>query len=312
MPRSEKNWNAKLLIPGSLWEHTPNCGFLTPTCLKKELVQRKKTIFGAVRDKDGKAVIRRVDIDSDYNVTPMPEVCFDRRNSGAFDTDGTILGHVESFEQFIRLYYVGFRRSRRVKFEAYSGIAESVDYGKTFEYRRKFLDSRNFTFLNGLTPDIVACHWNNLNENGDGLALVAIGNGWIEIGSTAYPKYSSYLIAVDKFSFQELICQVPQKTDLYRLGRPRFIDHQEMRILVATGGKVDGDYRPYFFEYQGVNFHARPDLQFPLAPGEDPRFKKQVSYPELVAFPENNENIFLFNGDNMGGEGCYSINAECQ
>lgn len=306
----QDKFDVKLIVKNEMWGQDPSFGFLTPTVLTGELPGNKRVVYGAVRDNFGQAVIRRVEISNELDVSIQRKICFDRRNSTAFDTNGTILGHVANSGEVIRLYYVGFRHSKRVKFEALSGLAESNNGGITFKFKQMILDRNAFTFLNGSVPDIVACHWNNLDVDGNGKALVAIGNGWIEKESNTYPKYSSYLIEVENFQFKSLICQVPQKNDIYRLGRPRFLEGQEMKRAVLTGGKISGDYRPYFFDYDGHEFVECLDLQFPIQPERNNLFKQQVSYPELIQFVNPDKTIFLFNGDSMGMNGCYCLTSK--
>lgn len=298
-----------LIVGNGVWDQGPNLGYLTPTVLTGELPSNKRTLYGAVRDELGQAVIRRVEVTNKLETSFQQQICFDRRSSGDFDTHGTILGHVSIIGNIVRLYYVGFRRSERVKFEAYSGFADSYDNGKTFEFKQAILNKQNFTFLNGSVPDIVACHWNNLNVDGNGQALVALGNGWIESNAKTYPKYSSFFIDVENFQFKNLISRVPQKDDIYRLGRPRFLESQEMKLAVLTGGKITGDYRSYFFDFRRNQFFEKENLKFPIRPTADGLFKKQVSYPELINFLEPTDSIFVFNGDDMGADGCYSVNA---
>jgi hypothetical protein len=298
--------DAGLLINNDTWQTGPSFGFLTPTGFSQEIEGRGQFIYGAVRDNLGRGVIRGVSISPNLQISAFSEVSYDRRGSGSFDTDGTILGHVNSVDNIVRLYYIGFRKSQRVKFEAFSGLAESLDGGKTFSFKRRIFDEDKFTFLEDYAPDIVACHWNNLDVNGDGLALIAVGNGWLDVGSVSYPKYSSYLINVKNFQFTSLISRFPQKSEVYRLGRPRFLENK-MKIAVATGGKDDGDYRPYFFEFTGSTIIERADITFEVEPGSYSYCRQQVSYPELIKFANPKISLFLFNGDNMGHDGCYGF-----
>lgn len=306
----QDKFQARLIVKNSMWRQDPSFGFLTPTVLTGEVPGDKRFVYGAVRDNIGQAVIRRVEISEKLEVSIEHEICFDRRNSNMFDTNGTILGHVSISGEVVRLFYIGFRRSRRVKFEAYSGLAESDDGGRTFTFKQMILDKEAFIFLNGLVPDIVACHWNNLDLDGNGQALVAIGNGWIRRGANTFPKYSSYFIEVEEFQFERLICQIPQKRDIYRLGRPRFLEGQEMKRAVLTGGKLSGDYRPYFFDYNGQEFVESLHLEFPIQPQRNNLFEQQVSYPELIQFRQTHDAIFVFNGDNMGVQGCYCLSTK--
>jgi len=302
--------DVRLLIRNTNWKSGPYSGFLTPTAFLSDVTGQPQVVYGAVRDELGRGVIRGVSVSDSLSVLPFDEICFDRRNSDAFDTDGTILGHVNSVNEIIRLYYVGFRRSKKVKFQAFSGLAESYDMGKSFVFKQRILDKQAFPFIEGNEPDIVACHWNNLDLQGNGFALIAIGNSWLKIGSVSYPKYSSYMIAVENFQYSGLISKFPQTSDIYRLGRPRFLPGEKQRIAVATGGKPDGDYRPYFFEFMNDSFIKRADIEFPINPGHGLFCQQQVSYPELVKWPNQTKELFLFNGDQMGIDGCFGFETE--
>jgi hypothetical protein len=304
------NSRVKLIVDNKLWKSGPNLGFLTPTAYFCES-ENRQFVYGAVRDNSGRAVIRGVELLENLESLPFRDFSLDRRGSEMFDQDGTILGHVNKVGDVVRLYYVGFRRPQNVKFEAFSGLAESYDGGKTFIFRRKIFDSNFFKFLNGSKPSIVACHWNNLDFYGNGMALIAIGSDWLEIGERKFPKYSSYLINVENFQCVNLVCALPQSSDIYRLGRPRFIFGNDMRIAVATGGKSNGDYRPYFFEFTGTAFIPRLDYSFPIQPGSSALYKQQVSYPEFIKFPNSSNGLFLFNGDNMGELGCFAFQTDC-
>ena len=289
----------------STWKSDPNLGFLTPTVSPITEETSSRLVYGAVRDTYGRGVIRSLNILDNGSGVINETISLDRRGSNGFDTDGTILGHVDLVNGRLRMFYIGFKRSKKVKFEAFSGLAESQD-GRVFRFKQRIFHEVPFSFLEGKAPDIVACHWNNLNQEGDGLALVAIGTDWLKVLNTTFPKYSSYLIEAKGFEFKSLICKIPQRPSLYRLGRPRFITLRNRQLIVATGGKVDGDYRPYFFEFKHGLISASSEVFFPVSPGDDPRCQFHVSYPEILRFGSGVD-LALFNGDRMGIEGCLGV-----
>ena len=301
------------LVKNDLWNTNPRTGFLTPTFFKSDQNRGGKSLlFGGVRDSYGRSVIRSVELKRDGTVTPNLEISFDRRGSKEFDSDGTILGHINTVGDKVRLFYVGFRRSERVKFQAFSGLAESDDFGTTFIYQKRIFTRVPTSSNLSESPDIIACHWNNLDIHGDGLALIAIGNGWQNIGSGVFPRYSSYLVQSKAFEIENILAKIPQRKDLYRLGRPRLIqgNFESSNIVVATGGKVDGDYRPYFFEFNKLSFIERFDYRFPIEPGLMTFCKKQIGYPEFFTFPGDDVSFVVFNGDNMGETGAYAIESQ--
>ena len=300
------------LVKNEYWPNEPNFGFLTPTVFSDEVNSPFKLLFGGVRDTLGRSVIRSLRLYPNLRVVPESKICFDRRNSGEFDTDGTILGHINQVNKTLRMYYVGFRKSRKVKFQAFSGLAESLDFGRSFTFKRRIFTKlpTSLDYRSGV--DIIACHWNNLDANGNGEALIAIGNGWKDIDQKQFPMYSSYFVRAENFEISEVVGRIPQVTGIYRLGRPRFFYSKQQRtsLIVATGGKENGDYRPYFFEYKNGNVITREDLQMPVLPGDYLFCKKQVSYPEFASFYDHQIDVCIFNGDRMGEEGCFALRSQ--
>lgn len=301
------NVSPSLLISNSGWQSSPSTGFLTPTPFMNSLSPYQVTIYGGVRDKDGRSCIRSV-VYNFEDVVYGDTVHYDRRGSLEFDSDGTILGHVYSVADRVFMIYVGFKKSKHVKFQAFSGLAVSDDGGLHFHFAKRILNQEYFDSSISTPTDIVACHWADLDEMGNGLALIAVGNGWEKIDNFTYPAYSSYLVNLERFEFASLVCRVPQKSEIYRLGRPRFLNGFEYKSAVLTGGTRSGDYRPYFFIFDGSRFIEDLNFQFPLAPGTFDGASKQLSYPELIR-NSLNKNFFLFNGDNMGNLGCYIVEA---
>lgn len=296
----------------STWQIGPKRGFLTPTKLVNSTFSTdtcKNEIYGAVRDEFGRGIIRKISLDSNLGMNPHDGICFDRRGSDDFDSDGTILGHVDFIENITRLFYIGFRQGASgSKFQAFSGLAESHDSGNTFQLTRQVFHPKFFPSFLAQDTDIIACHWNKLDTEGNGVALVSIGSGWLKIKGERFPRYSSHLITARKYEFQDLIASIPQNENLYRLGRPRFLALGKRNLAVATGGKEDGDYRPYFFEFVGNKFYSYPDFEFPVIPGSNEFCKTQVSYPEILSFPDTSRTVAVFNGDNMGIQGCLAVN----
>ncbi len=295
------NWaNPKLAISSALWEL--GTGFLTPTPVI--LPNQTLRIFGGVRDVAGRSVICWADIDPvsleavNFSETP----CFDTRDSGDFDTDGAILGDVYLLDGILSMIYVGFRKSRKIKFQAFTGLATSTDFGISWTKQ----DSP-FTQFHQKVPktDIFAVHSKNNHENGIEY-FVAIGNGWEIINQVQYPKYQTYSLSGESQESLELSSApvITLSNEVYRLGRPRYFFSQDFQeeYLLATGGKRDGDYRPYVFK-KIQNEWVLSDEQFMINPGLLSGFMKQVSYPSVIEY--DNKLLVFFNGDDMGQAGGY-------
>jgi hypothetical protein len=299
------NKSPVLLINNDIWKSDSSIGFLTPTAFSPHESADSLYVYGGVRDTYGRSCIRAVVL-TENGPSPFDQICFDRRGSGDFDTDGTILGHVYQSQDVIRMLYVGFRKFDDVKFRAFSGLAESLDGGETFLFKRQILKYLPNKIFGPFAQDIVACHWANLDENGSGEALISVGTGWVRIHSKTFPSYTSYLVKLTQYEFESLICSVPQESSIYRLGRPRFLAGKEFKLAVLTGGKITGDYRPYFFEYHDNQFIPSDNKSFPILPGQSDFCTRQVSYPEFINHPKLG-NLVLFNGDNMGSVGCLAV-----
>ena len=294
------------MIDNQIWLNQPNIGFLTPTGLLSDDSSRTIFVYGGVRDSNGRACIRSVSVSDDISVNPTLGICFDRRGSGDFDTDGTILGHIYRCDSVVRMLYVGFRKVAYAKFMAWAGLAESHDQGLTFHFQRRILTNLPTSIFGNRIIDIAACHWADLDDGGNGKALIAVGDGWLSVGGKTLPKYTSYFVNLENYEVANLICKIPKKDEIYRLGRPRFLLGKEYELAVLTGGMENGDYRPYFYQLAGDEFLLRDDLEFPVKPGAHANCMIQVSYPEVIRFSPNHE-FFLFNGDKMGEKGCLSI-----
>jgi hypothetical protein len=301
-----RSWSEPTLaIPSSLWADIGiGSGFLTPTPTR--LPNGNIRVFGGVRDLLGRSTINWVDLSPitasvlDYSKEP----CLDTRNSGDFDTDGAILGDVFPYEDNLAMFYVGFKRYPDVKFRAYAGFAVSFNLGVTWEKQLSPITELQQRVNNS---DIFAVH-NVSIANGYIELLVALGDGWEEINSKSFPRYGSFLAHGKTFDVLEISTEVllPQNPAIYRLGRPRYFGkfRNNTEYIVATGGKRNGDYRPYIFE-KNSGVWEMSDLQFPILPGTGADFSSQVSYPANIEI--NNSTWIFFGGDEMGKSGSYLI-----
>ena len=296
-------WSAPALsIPSSLWESNGlGYGFLTPTPIR--ITEHLIRVFGGVRDSQGRSAIHWVDVDPstltviDYARLP----CFDTRGSLEFDTDGAILGDIHLQGTKMTMYYVGFRKSARVKFQAFTGLAESTDFGKSWSRQEP-----PFNYLHKDACDIFAIH--SVREVANQFEFyVAVGTGWELIEGRQFPRYKSFFLAGESLDSLKLSCDpiLPEVDDVYRLGRPRVFQMSPTgeEFLIATGGKPSGDYRPYVFSKKGINWNLDQN-QFCIEPSYSADFSTQVSYPALIQ--DRNRVVVFFNGDQMGKLGTYT------
>jgi len=300
------NWSKPILaIPSSIWENLGvGFGFLTPTpiAISTDIVR----VFGGVRDREGRSTINWIDLDSktaeilDYSRSP----CLDTRDSGEFDSDGAILGDVFWYASQLCMFYIGFEKSENVKFKAYTGFATSNNLG--LSWQKKFSPALE-NLKSQMSSEIFAVHSVKLSENYAEL-FIAIGDGWQKINGESFPRYKTYKAEGKNFESLKLDTDIllPQSDEIYRLGRPRLFQEPNgnTKYILATGGKLNGDYRPYIYKETFGKWHLTNE-QFPVRPSSHLDFSKQVSYPTHII--SNNSLWFFFNGDNMGSLGGYLI-----
>ncbi len=297
----------ELAIPSAVFPNDlARLGFLTPTPLLVD--ERTIRVYGGMRASSGISRIGWAEIDlSTRKISRVSlEPAIDLGLSGEFDDHGMILGDVSVDPQSgeVILVYVGFQMVPGVKFRAYSGLARSSDGGQTFsrDPESLVLGQNHFNF----STDIAAIH-SVRTVKGGWEALVAIGDGWESINSAPFPRYNVFQahgkclhsLQID----QDPLLSMPHST--YRLGRPRlFAGGGGDTVIVATGGKRDGDYRPYAFKNSPEGFRSHP-MEWPVYPGCSDLARRQAAYPTQIT-TESEEWVF-FNGDSMGRAGALVI-----
>lgn len=273
---------------------------LTPTPIL--LDNKTIRIYAGFRDEGGISRIGFVDVDADNpliikNVSDKPVL--DTGRVGCFDDNGVILGDVVSHNGKLRMYYVGFQLVKRVKFLAFTGMAESTDGGDTFV---KVSETPVMDRREGANT-ICAIH-TALFENDMWKVWYAAGNNWQVIDGKDYPKYNIwYTESRDGISFngKSYLC-VDVDDDEYRIGRPSVFKKNDVYLMFYTKGSVSGkDYSPGLaYSYDGIVWTRRDkELNLELSPnGFD---SLHLCYPRLL---KTQTKVFAFyNGNNMGQEG---------
>lgn len=270
----------------------------TPILISDQVIR----VYAGFRDDEGISRIGYVDVDSAnprrvIRVSENPVL--DRGRDGCFDDNGVILGDVIRFGDRLRMYYVGFQLVKRAKFLAFTGLAESVDGGETFQRvsEAPVLDRS----IEGNT--IRAVH-TALFEDGIWKIWYAVGDDWQIINGSPYPKYNIwYSESADgrKFPERGVLC-VDVAGDEYRIGRPSVYKIDNGYMMFYTKGGVSGeDYFPgVAFSKDGIIWD-RVDHKFGLVLSEKGFDNRHLCYPRLV---KSGDKIFCFyNGNNMGAEG---------
>lgn len=278
---------------------------LTPTPIV--LRDGRLRVYAGFRDDQGVSRIGWTDLDPRDPTAVLAvskDPALDTGQPGCFDDNGVILGDVVHDGDRLRMYYVGFQLVDRVKFLAYSGVAESTDGGDSFVRlsRTPVLDRAD----EGLY--IRAIHTALRVERGWRIWYAA-GSGWETIGGQPFPRYHvRTLDSEDGLTFggtgaQCLIGKSPE----YRLGRPRVWRHDGTYHMLFTVGSTDGAYVPgYASSRDGITW-SRDDTQVGMSLSASGWDSLTLCY--IAPFVLAGQTYAVYNGNDMGkaGFGCAEL-----
>lgn len=278
-------------------------GFLTPTPVR---VGDSIWVLGSPRDSRGRGSICAVDITinrrGSAKVTTRSSLLLPPGPVGSFDANGVILGDAILESDRWTLAYVGFSDEQGEKFVARSGIATVGFDGDVIDRPRDPTPVHPATYR----PLIEAIHATRSKQGGIEV-LYSMGQGWELIDGKPFPRYDTYRAEGSTLNhvIGSLEPLLPRPNGVYRLGRPRwFTLDRESEIIVATGGRRDGDYRPYAFIEGEEGGLVLDEGAFPFAPGDYVWCSKQLSYP-CVERLDDETAIMTMNGDGMGAAGFF-------
>lgn len=272
---------------------------LTPTPV--HLNDSTVRVFAGFRDAGGVSRIGWVDVDARQptrvtNVSRQPAL--DIGQPGCFDDNGVILGDVVRIDDRWRMYYVGFQLVRQVKFLAFTGVAESVDGGDTFERLSEapILDRAD----EGLC--IRAIH-SAMHANHRWRIWYSVGNDWEIIEGKPFPRYHICTMDSDDgltFARKGNIC-ISGHSPEYRHGRPRVWHDDRGYHMLFTFGTINGDYMPgYAHSPDGLTWR-RDDAQVGMTLSPDGWDSRTVCY--MAPFQINGKWYAVYNGNDMGKAG---------
>ncbi|MBK3847252.1 hypothetical protein [Stutzerimonas xanthomarina] len=270
----------------------------TPYLLNDQVIR----VYAGFRDDEGISRIGYVDVDASdptiiIKISDKPVL--DRGRDGCFDDNGVILGDVVNSGDRLRLYYVGFQQVKRAKFLAFTGLAESVDQGETFQRvsEAPVLDRST-------EGNMIRAIHTALFEDGVWKIWYAVGDDWEIINGVPYPQYNIwYNESIDGKAFpgKGTLC-VDVQDDEYRIGRPSVYRTAEGYMMFYTKGGTSGqDYFPgVAYSADGVCWE-RQDSMLGLSLSEKGFDDRHLCYPRLIT--AGRRTYCFYNGNNMGSEG---------
>lgn len=271
----------------------------TPFLIDKTTIR----VFCGLRDKYGVSRIGYVDLDA-ANPSQIKKVSdapvLDIGQPGMFDDNGLILGDVIPYQDKILMYYVGFQLVQKVKFFAFSGLAESSDKGESFNriQQTPILDrNEEGVFMRGI-------HSVSLNNNKFRFWYGA-GSGWEIINGKSYPQYNINFIDSNtpyNIHGNGTRCIFPNASNSeYRIGRPRVFIHRGEYLMSFTYGTTDGRYMAGMATSKDGETWKRNDSLLGLNLSENGWDSVHLCYPALITVME--KTYVFYNGKNMGYDG---------
>jgi len=269
----------------------------TPITLNESVIR----VYAGFRDRQGISRIGYVDVDATNPVRILKvsqNPVLDIGRDGSFDDNGLILGDFLRFGSKIMMYYVGFQHVQKAKFLAFTGLAQSLDNGESFERvsEAPVLDRKNEAIY------IRALH-SVIYEENKIKAWCGVGNSWEFIGGKPFPRYNiRYYESYDGINFtsDDVVC-IDVNPPEYRIGRPRVYKRENGYFMYYTYGTVDGEYICGYAESaDGINW-TRKDKEKGIELSLSGWDSKHLCYPALI---DVNERTYMFyNGNYFGKDG---------
>jgi hypothetical protein len=286
--------------------------FMTPVPI--QLGADRIRVFGGMRDSAGVSRIGWIDVDADNPnrvLATSAAPALDVGQAGAFDDNGVILGDVILMSDgVLRMYYVGFQLVQKVKFLAFTGLAESCDDGTSF--RR--VQSTPVLDRAPHAPFINALHSIEATKSGY-RAWVSCGQRWQVIKDHVYPQYNCWTLTSEdglRWDNRNAVMIVDVSESEYRVGRPRANQLRsggyELRVTSDTLTKQYATRR--LTSADGENFAADPVPELPRGP-EGAWDSEMTCYPARIDTTAGRSFLF-YNGNGMGRSGVGVAELSCR
>lgn len=278
--------------------------FMTPVPIQLEAGRIR--VFGGMRDSAGISRIGWIDVAADVPTRVLAvgdEPALDIGLPGAFDDNGVILGDViVMLDGSLRMYYVGFQLVQKVKFLAFTGLAESRDGGASFTR----VQSTPVIDRAPHAPFINALHSIELQDGGGYRAWVSCGQRWQVIEGMVYPQYNCWSLTSEDglyWDSRRAMKILEVSGEEYRIGRPRAnrlaSGGYELRVTSDTLSKQYATRR--LTSDDGMTFVPDPVTELHRGP-------PGVWDSEMTCYPArldcwSGQSFLFYNGNGMGRTG---------
>ncbi|AIY90179.1 glycoside hydrolase family protein [Geoglobus acetivorans] len=299
-------WEKKGLIykpDGTLWWAKTHAAIPTPVLLDKSTIR----IYFASRDRNNVSRIGYIDVDSrdpsivlDISKEPVLDIGV----RGAFDDNGVLPSSIVKFDDKLFLYYIGFQLGVKVRYFLFSGLAISVDSGKSFSrYSRVPILDRSDAGLYFRTAPYVY-----LESSTDTWHMWYVeGNTWTTLSSgKEVPVYTiKYLKSTDGITWPNegnILSGFNFKTsDEHGFGRPFILrDGDGYKMFYSIRTKSKGYRIGYAESVDGINW-IRKDEEVGIDVSKAGWDSEMICFASIVKV--RNKTYMFYNGNNYGETG---------
>ncbi|MDZ7651415.1 MAG: hypothetical protein U5L03_02000 [Burkholderiaceae bacterium] len=262
-------------------------------------------IFFSARDDSNVGRIGYVDIDMNApgRITAMSLApALDIGTPGSFDDNGVAPSSVVALpDGRLRLYYVGFELSTRVRYRMLTGVADSEDSGRTF--RRVFatpvLERSDHERLFRCGPQV-------LPARGGGYDLwYAAGSDWALVNGKSLPVYDlRHVHSVDGLHWapEGRTVLEPRAPAEHGLGRPWVFDHAGQRwMLLSVRDTAAATYRLGCAAQGDDGAWSRCDDIASISPFGPLTTTIDVMYASVLVV--SGTTVMFYNGRDFGADG---------
>ena len=261
----------------------------------------KIRVFCGFRDEDGVSRVGYVDVASEdptrvLHVSSQPVL--DVGGFGAFDSHGVVPCAVLNKGSEVHLYYAGYLRGDKVRFQVFGGLAISKDDGETFSrYSQTPIVDR--------TPEepLFRVIHSIFRENGKWRTWYGGGKEFIQGKHKTLPVYNiRYMESDDGVNFPSTgNLAVDNLAGEHRVGRPYVIKQGGQYIMFFGKGKEEEPYRlAYAVSKDGYDWTRYDDIKG-LSLSNQGWDSEMMAYPSVVTAATGT--YMFYNGNNYGYEG---------
>lgn len=267
----------------------------------------KVRVFCGFRDDAGSSRVGYVDLDIQnpmkvlkVSLTPV----LDLGDNGAFDQDGVVPCAVVKKDNLLLLYYAGYLRCEKVRFQVFGGLAVSSDGGETFlrHSRVPVIDRTEEAVLFRVIHSI-------LPEGNNFKVWYGAGSEFSKGKIKTLPVYN--IRYMDSHSCTDFprsgVVALDIVGDEHRVGRPYVIKHANRYIMFFGAGSEDVPYKLCYATSDDGVFWSRMDDLLGLDLSVTGWDSEMMAYPAI--FSVRDSVYLLYNGNNYGhgGFGCAKL-----